>query len=59
MTGHGNVGEFDQLDAYIHVADAEALAALTARLDVEARLQRVLRHVEQLEQEARLPEDDS
>lgn len=55
VTGHGNTGEFDQLDAYMDAADAEALAALTARLDVEARLRQVLQNAEQLEQKVRKP----
>jgi hypothetical protein len=60
MTAHGNMGEFDQLDAYMHAADAEALAALAIRLDVEARLQQVLRDAEHPEQKAQEPgHDDS
>jgi hypothetical protein len=59
MTAHGNMGEFDQLDEYIYAADAEALVALTARLDVEARLQQVLQHAEQMEREAQIPDDHS
>ena len=58
VTGHENMGEFDQLDEYIHAADAEALAALTARLDVEARLQQVLQRAEELERKARIPDDN-
>ena len=59
VTGHENTSEFDQLDAYMHAADEVALAALTARLDVEARLRRVLQHAWQLEREAQIDDDDS
>ena len=52
------MGEFDQLDAYIHAADAEALAALTAGLDVEAHLQEILQRAESPEQKAQATDDD-
>lgn len=58
VTGRGNMGEFDQLDAYIHAADAEALAALTAGLDVEAHLQEILQRAESPEQKAQATDDD-
>jgi hypothetical protein len=57
MTGHANQDEFDQLDAYMCAADEEALAALTARIDVEARLRQVLQHAWQLEREAQIDDD--
>jgi len=57
VTGCENMGEFDQLDEYIHAVDAKALAALTARLDIEARLQQVLQHAEERERKARMPDN--
>jgi hypothetical protein len=50
--------EFDQLDAYMHAADEEAIAALISRLDVEARLRQVLQHAWHLEREAQIEDDD-
>ncbi len=42
MTAHGDMGEFDQLDVFMHAAHTEALEALAARIDVEERLRQLL-----------------
>jgi hypothetical protein len=52
MTARGNRGEFSLLDAYVYAANAEALAALAIRIDVDRRLEQLLRAAEHL------PEDD-
>jgi len=46
MTAHEAMGEFDQLDALMQAAHAEALDALAARINVEERLRQMLRDVE-------------
>jgi hypothetical protein len=60
MTARGNQGDFSLLDAYIDAANAEALAALAARIDVEGRLVQLFRDAEHLPQnDQELDHDDS
>lgn len=55
MKAPRNPGEFDELDAYVRAADAEALAALAARIDVERHLQQLLQDAGHPQQEAQEP----
>jgi hypothetical protein len=58
MTAHGNMSEFDQLDAYILRANEDALAALTERLAVEERLQQLLQDTARMAQDIQEPNRD-
>lgn len=50
-------GEFDAVDAYVRQADAAAVAALAARLEIEQLLERALRQAGYLSESAPFRED--
>jgi hypothetical protein len=55
MTAHGDVDEFEPLDAVMHTAHKEALGVLAARIDIEERLRQLVPDVENRPERSRGP----